>query len=144
MIGIFSFYQVLDIVVGMKPYEDDFEKDTNNKLKLESDGKGTFLPTGKKLFPNEPIRTNRPKFDESGSDATAKAAAKKLSMELQAKYDEKNMKALGYITMALDVSYHHLLEGETQAHIIWDRIKEKYGKVGLVSGFSSFQSLFNF
>lgn len=47
MIGIFSFYQVLDIVVGMKPYADDFEQDSNKKIKVDSNGKGTYLPTGK-------------------------------------------------------------------------------------------------
>ncbi|KAF7964684.1 hypothetical protein HWV62_4187 [Athelia sp. TMB] len=39
MIGIFSFYQVLDIVVGVKPYSDDFETGTDGKIKLDSNGK---------------------------------------------------------------------------------------------------------
>lgn len=144
MIGIFSFYQVLDIVVGVKPYSDDFETGTDGKIKLDSSGKGKYLPTDEQLDPDAPIRTQRPKIDVSGSDAATKLASKTASMVLQAKYDEKNMKALGYISMALDTSYHFLLEGETRAFVIWDRIQEKYGKVGLVSGFSSFQSLFNY
>ncbi|KZP19217.1 hypothetical protein FIBSPDRAFT_955538 [Athelia psychrophila] len=144
MIGIFSFYQVTDIVVGVKPYEDDFEVDSSGKIKLDTDGKGKYLPTDEKLIPTLPIRTPRPKLDLGTGDADAKLVTKTASLALQAKYDEKNMKALGYIHMSLDASYHHLLEGETRAHIIWDKLKEKYGKVGLVSGFSSFQSLFNY
>ncbi|KZP18762.1 hypothetical protein FIBSPDRAFT_955934 [Athelia psychrophila] len=145
MIGIFSFYQVTDIVVGVKPYEEDFEVDTTSgKITLDSDGKGKYLPTDEQLIPTLPIQTPRPKLDLGTGSADAKLVTKTASLALQAKYDEKNMKALGYIHMSLDASYHHLLEGETRAHIIWDWLKEKYGKVGLVSGFSSFQSLFNY
>ncbi|KZP18843.1 hypothetical protein FIBSPDRAFT_893236 [Athelia psychrophila] len=145
MIGIFSFYQVTDIVVGVKPYIEDFEVDASTgKPAPNADGKVKYLPTDEILNPDLPIRTPRPKIDLGTGDATAKLAIKTASLALQAKYDEKNMKALGYIHMSLDASYHHLLEGETRAHIIWDKLKEKYGKVGLVSGFSSFQSLFNY
>ncbi|KZP13643.1 hypothetical protein FIBSPDRAFT_897200 [Athelia psychrophila] len=146
MIGIFSFYQVTDIIVGVKPYEEDFEVDTStSKIKLNTDGKSKYLPTDEILDPSLPIRTLRPKLDVgSASDPVANLATKVASLALQAKYDEKNMKALGYIHMSLDASYHHLLEGETRAHKVWERIKDKYGKVGLVSGFSSFQSLFNY
>ncbi|KAF7964409.1 hypothetical protein HWV62_8471, partial [Athelia sp. TMB] len=144
MIGIFSFYQVLDIVVGVKPYIDDFDTNSDGTVKLDKDGKGKYLPTDEQLDPNLPIRTPRPKIKVTGSSATEIATAKETSMALQAKYDEKNMKAVGYISMALDTSYHFLLEGETRAYVIWDRIQDKYGKVGLVSGFSSFQSLFNY
>ncbi|KZP02444.1 hypothetical protein FIBSPDRAFT_969981 [Athelia psychrophila] len=145
MIGIFSFYQVTNIVVGVKPYEDDFKADTSGKIKLNTDGKSKYLPTDEILDPSLPIRTLRPKLDVgSASDPAANLVTKTASLALQAKYDEKNMKALGYIHMSLDASYHHLLEGETRAHKVWDHIKDKYGKVGLVSGFSSFQSLFNY
>ncbi|KZP19897.1 hypothetical protein FIBSPDRAFT_892288 [Athelia psychrophila] len=145
MIGIFSFYQVTDIVVGVKPYIEDFEVDTSTgKVVLDADGKAKYLPTDEMLNPDLPIRTPRPKLELGTGSADAKLVTKTASLALQAKYDEKNMKALGYIHMSLDASYHHLLEGETRAHIIWDKLKEKYGKVGLVSGFSSFQSLFNY
>ncbi|KZP22961.1 hypothetical protein FIBSPDRAFT_889859 [Athelia psychrophila] len=146
MIGIFSFYQVTNIIVGVKPYIKDFKVDTiSGKVTPDTNGKAKYFPTDKLLNPFFPIRTPHPKIDvTTGADATAKLASKTASMALQAKYNEKNMKTLRYISMSLDASYHHLLEGETRAYIIWDRIKEKYGKVRLVSGFSSFQSLFNY
>ncbi|KZP15682.1 hypothetical protein FIBSPDRAFT_895531 [Athelia psychrophila] len=137
MIGIFSFYQVTDIVTSKWTLP-------LAKSASDADGKFKYLPTDEILLPSLPIRTPRPKLDLGTGDAAAKLATKTASLALQAKYDEKNMKALGYIHMSLDASYHHLLEGETRAHIIWDKLKEKYGKVGLVSGFSSFQSLFNY
>lgn len=144
MFGILSFYQCVGIVVGTIPYIEDFKEDSSGKTELDSDGKGTYLPTGEKLDPNLPIRTKRPKYEADGKDEAEKKANRELSLASQAKYDEKNDKALGYMTMSMQHSYHHILEGETRAYIIWDKMKELYGKVGLVSGFSSFQSLFNY
>ncbi|KZP11867.1 hypothetical protein FIBSPDRAFT_961930, partial [Athelia psychrophila] len=98
MIGIFSFYQVTDIVVGVKPYIEDFEVDASTgKTAPDADGKVKYLPTDEILNPDLPIPTPRPKIDLGTGDATAKLTAKTASLALQAKYDEKNMKALGYI-----------------------------------------------
>ncbi|KZP14287.1 hypothetical protein FIBSPDRAFT_959750 [Athelia psychrophila] len=83
MIGIFSFYQVTDIVVGVKPYEEDFEVDTTSgKITLDSDGKGKYLPTDEQLIPTLPIRTPRPKLDLGTGSADAKLVTKTASLAL--------------------------------------------------------------
>ncbi|KZP20385.1 hypothetical protein FIBSPDRAFT_954549 [Athelia psychrophila] len=81
MIGIFSFYQVTDIVVGVKPYIEDFKVDTTiGKVSLDADGKAKYLPTDETLDPELPIRTLHPKLDvTTGADATAKLASKTAS-----------------------------------------------------------------
>src|SRR5688572_19171463 len=60
----------------------------------------------------------------------------------QSAWDEKNNKALGYMSVYMNPSLQHLIGDESVAATVWKNIKDKYGKPGGVGAFVYFQQLF--
>lgn len=63
--------------------------------------------------------------------------------EEQAKWDEKNDKALGVIQMYTKHNLQHLIADKYTAFEAWTTLKTQYEKPGAVGAFVAFQNLFN-